>query len=427
MTPLDRTLQGSLAGQDRPPLDPAALRKDFPILSREVNGRPLVYLDNAASSQKPRQVVEAMVDYYYHSHANVHRGAHALAVEASELYEGAREKVARFIGAPDPASLIFTRNTTEAINLVADSWARHNLRPGDELIVGVAEHHANLVPWQRAVAETGARLLAVPLTPEHRFDLEAYRGLLSECTRLVATWHMSNMLGTINPVREIADLAHEAGALVLVDGAQAAPHLPVDVQALGADFYALSGHKMCGPTGAGALWGRAEILREMPPFLSGGSMIRKVEIEQSTYADIPMRFEAGTPNIAEAVGLGAAVDYLEGIGMDRILEHDQALLRYALARLRELEGVELYGPEGEDRGGIIAFNVAGAHPHDIATVLDQDGVAVRAGHHCAQPLIRVLGTQATARASFYFYNTEEEVDRFVEAVVKARDFFAAFT
>jgi cysteine desulfurase/selenocysteine lyase len=408
------------------PLDPASLRKDFPILDREVNGRPLVYLDNAASSQKPRQVVEAMVDYYYNSHANVHRGAHALAVEASELYEGARVKVARFIGAPDPASLIFTRNTTEAINLVADSWARHNLRPGDELVIGVAEHHANLVPWQRAVAETGARLLAVPLTAEHRFDLEAYRRLLSERTRLVATWHMSNMLGTINPVREIADLAHEAGALVLVDGAQAAPHMPVDVTELGVDFYALSGHKMCGPTGAGALWGRTEILREMPPFLTGGSMIRKVEIEGSTYADIPMRFEAGTPNIAEAVGLGAAVDYLEGIGMERIFEHDRALLRYALDRLRGLDGVELYGPEGEDRGGIIAFNVDGAHPHDIATVLDQEGVAVRAGHHCAQPLIRVLGTQATARASFYFYNTEEEVDRFVEAVVKARDFFAAF-
>lgn len=407
-------------------LDPAALRTDFPILQRQVNGRPLVYLDNAASSQKPRQVVEAMTDYYYNSHANVHRGAHALAVEASDLYEGARVKVARFLNAPDPASVVFTRNSTEAINLVAYSWARHNLQEGDELLVGVAEHHANLVPWQRVVEERGAKLRAVPLTPEHRFDLDAYREMLNERTRLVATWHMSNMLGMINPVREIVDLAHAAGALVLIDGAQAAPHMRVDVQALGADFYAISGHKMCGPTGAGALWTRADILREMPPFLTGGSMIRRVQIESSSYADIPMRFEAGTPNIAEAVGLGAAVDYLEGVGLDRIFEHDRTLLRYALDRLRSLEGVVLYGPEGDDRGGIVAFNVEGAHPHDIATVLDQEGVAVRAGHHCAQPLIRVLGAQATARASFYLYNTEEEVDRFVEAVVKARDFFAAF-
>lgn len=408
------------------PLDPKALRDDFPILSKVVNGHPLVYLDNAASSQKPRQVVEAMVHYYYNSHANVHRGAHTLAVEASELYEGAREKVARFLGAPDPASLIFTRNTTEAINLVADSWGRHNLGPGDELIVGVAEHHANLVPWQRIASETGARLRAVPLTADHRFDMQAYREMLGPQTRLVATWHMSNMLGTINPVREIADLAHEAGALVMVDGAQAAPHMPVNVGELGADFYAISGHKMCGPTGAGALWARPEILREMPPFLTGGSMIRRVEIEGSTYADIPMRFEAGTPNIAEAIGLGAAVDYLQGIGMERIFEHDRSLLSYALARLRDLDGVVLFGPEGDDRGGIIAFNIEGAHPHDIATVLDQEGVAVRAGHHCAQPLIRALGTQATARASFYLYNTEEEVDGFVAAVIKARDFFAAF-
>ncbi|MDE0529753.1 MAG: cysteine desulfurase [Truepera sp.] len=407
-------------------LDPHVLRGDFPILRREVNGKPLVYFDNAASSQKPRQVIEAMTEYYFNHHANVHRGAHTLSVEATEMYEGVRRKVARFLGAADPASVIFTRNTTEAMNLVAHSWARSVLEPGDEIVVTAAEHHANLVPWHLLAAERGVVVRGVGLRPDHRVDLDELEEVVGERTRLVSTWHMSNVLGVINPIARIAELAHRVGALLLVDGAQAAPHLPVNVEALGVDFYAISGHKMCGPTGAGALWARPEILREMPPFLGGGEMIRKVFLDSSTYADIPMRFEAGTPNIAEVIGLGAAVDYLETIGLDAIFEHDQALVRYALERLQPLQGVTLYGPEGDDRGGILAFNIDGIHPHDIATALDQEGIAVRAGHHCAQPLMRTLNAQAMARASFYFYNTEGEIDRLVDAVVKAREFFAAF-
>ena len=407
-------------------LDPSALRKDFPILERTVHGKPLIYLDNAASSQKPRQVVEAMRDYYYRHHANVHRGAHTLASEATSLYEAARAKVARFIGATDPAEVVFTRNTTEAINLVASSWGRANLREGDEVVLSVAEHHCNLVPWHFLKEERGIVIRAVGLREDGRLDLDQLATLIGERTKLVSTFHMSNVLGLINPIRKIADMAHAADALLLVDGAQAVPHVPVDVGALGADFYTLSGHKMLGPTGAGALWGRADLLASMPPFLGGGEMIRKVEIDRSTYAAPPMRFEAGTPNIAEAVGLGAAVEYLERIGMEAILAHDQALARYALDRLRDLDGITLYGPEGDDRGGIVAFNVAGIHPHDVATALDQEGIAVRAGHHCAQPLMGALGAQSTARASFYLYNTEDEVDRFAAALVKTRDFFAAF-
>ena len=407
-------------------IDPTALRADFPILERTVNGRPLIYFDNAASSQKPRQVIEAMSDYYYRHHANVHRGAHTLAAEATDLYEQARIKVARFINAPDSRSLVFTRNTTEAINLFAYSWGRSNLGEGDEVVLTSSEHHANLVPWHLLVAERGVVIRAIGLGVDQRLDVEAFDEVIGDRTRLVATWHMSNVLGAINPIRTIADKAHAVGALLLVDGAQAAPHLRVDVQDLGADVYTLSGHKMLGPTGAGALWVRAEILEAMPPFLGGGDMIRKVYVDHSSYAGIPMRFEAGTPNIAEAIGLGAAVDYLEAIGMDNILDHDQTLGRYALDRLRPLDGVTLYGPEGDDRGGIVPFNIDGVHPHDVATALDQEGIAVRSGHHCAQPLMRLLGAQATARASFYLYNSEEEVDRFVEAVVKTRDFFATF-
>ena len=407
-------------------LDARALRRDFPILERTVHGHPLVYLDNAASSQKPRQVVEAMVAYYYTHHANVHRGAHTLSVEATDAYEAARESVARFLHAPEARSVVFTRNTTEALNLFVSSWGGSHLSAGDEVVVTVAEHHANLVPWHFLKRERGIVIKAVGLTDDHRVDLAALEAALGERTRVVATFHMSNVLGTINPLRRMADLAHGAGALFVVDGAQGAPHLPVDVQAIDCDVYALSGHKMLGPTGVGALWARAEILESMPPFLGGGEMIRKVTIDDSSYAGIPARFEAGTPPVAEAVGLAAAIDYLEGVGMEAVAEHDLALARYALERLDGLEGVELYGPRGEDRGGIVTFNIDGVHPHDVATALDADGIAIRSGHHCAQPLGRVLDASASARASFYLYTTEDEVDRFVDAVVRTRDFFAAF-
>lgn len=407
-------------------LDTARLRADFPILEREVNGRPLVYLDSGASSQKPRQVVEAMVDYYYHHHSNVHRGAHRLSVEATIAYEEARSKVAAFVGASDPSSLVFTRNATEAINLVAHSWGRANLQAGDEIVLTHAEHHANLVPWHLLAAERGLVIRAAPLTADLRLDLPAMADLISERTKLVTTFHMSNVLGAINPVAEIAALAHAAGAKLLVDGAQGAPHLPVDVTELGCDFYAFSGHKMLGPTGVGALWTRPEILADMPPFLGGGEMIGKVTIDSSTFADPPKRFEAGTPSIAEAIGLGAAADYLSAVGMEAVAAHDHRLVSYALAKLGSVAGVTLYGPRGEDRGGIVAFNVAGVHPHDVATALDSEGVAVRAGSHCAQPLMRYLGVGATVRASFYLYNTEAEIDALVAAVERARDRFAAF-
>lgn len=400
-----------------------AIRNDFPILQREVNGHPLAFLDSAASSQKPRQVVEAMVNHYYQHHANVHRGAHTLATESTEAYEAAHAKVAGFVGA-DPGEVVFVRNTTEALNLVAYSWGRANLRAGDEVVLSVAEHHANLLPWQRLRDELGVVLRYVGLTTEHRLDLAAFEAALGPRTRLVTTFHMSNVLGTINPIAELARLAHAAGALLLVDGAQGAPHLPVDVKALGADFYAFSGHKMLGPTGVGALYGRRELLEEMPPFLVGGEMIRKVTLEETTYTVPPKRFEAGTPSIAEAVGLGAAVDYLSGVGMERVHLHSQALTRRAVAGLRALPGVSLYGPEGEDRGGLVTFEVDGVHPHDLATALDQLGVAVRAGNHCAQPLAQYLGVRASARASFYLYNTANEVDRLVEGVAYVIERFA---
>src|SRR5690606_36973139 len=325
-----------------------------------------------------------------------------------------------------PQGLVFVRNATEAINLVAAGWGRTHLGPGDEVVVTVAEHHANIVPWQLVAAERGAVVRPVGLDAAGRVDMDALRAALGPRTKLVAVFHVSNVLGTVNPVAEVAEAAHAAGALVLVDGAQAAPHLPVDVTALGCDFYAFSGHKMLGPTGIGALWARPEVLDAMPPFLGGGEMIRKVDVDDSTYADIPMRFEAGTPAIAEAVGFSAAVAYLERVGLDAVHAHDRALLTYALERMRGLDGVTLYGPEGEDRAGIVAFNIDGVHPHDVATALDLEGVAVRAGHHCPQPLARSLGVTATVRASFYLTTTTEEIDRLVAAVTRARDHFAAF-
>ncbi|XOB99628.1 cysteine desulfurase [Deinococcota bacterium DY0809b] len=400
--------------------DPEAVKRDFPIFEHHPD---LVFLDSAASSQKPRAVVEATVRYYEHDHANVHRGAYGLSMRATEAYETARQRMARFLGA-EADEVVFVRNATEALNLVAYAWGLEHLQGGDEILVTEMEHHANLVPWQLVAARTGARIKAVPLTAEGRLDLDAFATLLSKRTRVFAVTQMSNVLGTVNPVAELAAAARERGALVVVDGAQAAPHLPVRVRELNADFYALSGHKMLGPTGAGVLWGRREALADLPPFLGGGSMIEEVTIERSSYAPPPQRFEAGTPAIAEAVGLGAAADYLMRLGMENVWAHDRALLEYALERLDEVPDLHLYGPRGADRGGVIAFNLGRLHPHDLATALDERGVAVRTGHHCAQPLHRRLGVAATARASFYVYNTPGDVDRLVEALLEARKFFA---
>lgn len=406
--------------------DALKLRSDFPILGRIVHGHPLVYLDHAASSQRPVAVLDAMRKHYEQHHANVHRGAHQLSAESTQAYEAARERVARFIGAPSPRSLVFVRNATEGINLLARSWGDANLKPGDEIIVSVAEHHANLVPWQLAAQRTGARIRAIPLGSDQRLDLDAFRTLLGPLTRLVAVGHMSNVLGVVNPVAEIAAEAHRHGAVVFVDGAQAAPHFPVEVAALGVDAYAITGHKLLGPTGIGAVWVREEILEAMPPFLGGGEMIRTVEIELSTFADIPMRFEAGTPAIAEAVGLAAAVDYLDAVGMQALWDHDRALAEYALEKLDAIDGVTTYGPRGPDRGGIVPFNLGGVHPHDVASALDAEGIAVRSGHHCAQPLMRALGVQSTARASFQLTTLHTEIDALADAVVRARDFFRGF-
>ncbi|WP_457632540.1 cysteine desulfurase [Oceanithermus desulfurans] len=399
--------------------DPLEVKRDFPIFSHNPG---LVFLDSAASSQKPRAVIDAIAHYYKHDHANVHRGAYALSQRATDAYEHARAQLAGFLDA-DLDEIVFVRNATEALNLVAYAWGLEHLREGDEILVTEMEHHANLVPWQLVAARTGARLKAVPLTDEGRLDLDAFETLLSERTRVFAVTQMSNVLGTINPVAELAAAARERGALVVVDGAQAAPHLPVRVRELNADFYALSGHKMLGPTGAGVLWGDSEALKALPPFLGGGSMIEEVTIERSSYAPPPQRFEAGTPAIAEAVGLGAAAGYLMDLGMEQVWAHDRALLKYALERLKEVPDLHLYGPEGPDRGGVIAFNLGSLHPHDLATALDDRGVAVRTGHHCAQPLHRRLGVAATARASFYVYNTRDDVDRLVEALFEARAFF----
>lgn len=409
------------------PFDAEALRADFPILQRQVHGRPLIYLDHAASSQKPEAVLQAMDRHYRTANANVHRGAHQLAAESTRAYEQARSRVAAFLGAPGARSLVFVRNATEGINLLARTWADQELRPGDEIIVTVAEHHANLVPWQLAAARTGAVIRAVPLTAEQRLDLDAFRSLLNGRTRLVALAHMSNVLGVVHPVAELTELAHEAGALVFVDGAQAAPHLPVDVAALGVDAYAVSGHKMLGPTGIGALWVREELLESLPPFLGGGEMIRTVSIERSTFADIPMRFEAGTPAVAEAVGLAAAVDWLQAVGMQRVWEHDRYIADFAIDALSEVPGLELYGPRGDDRGAILPFNLRGVHPHDVATALDAEGIAIRAGHHCAQPLMAALGVQSTARASAWLTTTEAEIEALAAALRSAAEFFGSFS
>ena len=405
-------------------LDPAALRSDFPALDQRVGGKPLVYLDNAATTQKPRAVLDALQSYYSRDNSNVHRGIHELSRRATEAYEEARTKLADFIGAADAAEIVWTRGTTEAINLVAGAWGSANVGQGDEIVLSDLEHHSNLVPWQLLARRTGARLRFIELDDEGRLRLEQLDELLGDRTRIVALNHVSNALGTINPVAEIADRVHAAGALFLVDGAQGAPHLPVDVQEIGCDFYALSGHKMLGPTGIGALWARKELLEEMPPYQGGGEMIRIVEREESTWAAVPHKFEAGTPNIAGAVGMGAAVDYLDGIGHDALRHHENRVLAYALEQLSRLDDVTILGPtDPAERSGAISFLVGDAHPHDVATILDSEGVAIRAGHHCAQLVMKRFGVAATARASFYLYNTTDDVDRLVEALHEVQSIF----
>ncbi|MBV9773732.1 MAG: cysteine desulfurase [Gemmatimonadetes bacterium] len=405
-------------------MDVERIREEFPILHQQVHGKPLVYLDNAASTQKPRAVIEALDAYYRRDNANVHRGLHELSNRATEAYEGARLRVASLFGIADPAELVWTRGTTEALNLVAWTWGQANLRAGDEVLLSVMEHHSNLVPWQLLAQRTGARLRFLDIDDQGRLDLSALDELLTERTRLVSLAHVSNALGTVNPVRQIAERAHAVGAVMLVDGAQSAPHLPVDIPALGCDFYAFSGHKMCGPTGIGGLWGRRTLLEAMPPFLGGGDMIDVVELEGSTWAALPHKFEAGTPHIAGAVGMGAAADFLAGIGRDAVCAHERALVGYALERLAEVPDLRVWGPrDPAERSGVVSFTLADIHPHDLATILDAEGVAVRAGHHCTQPLMRRLGVSSTARASFYLYNTPAEVDRLADALRHARKLF----
>ncbi|HUG35288.1 MAG TPA: cysteine desulfurase [Anaerolineales bacterium] len=400
------------------------IRKDFPILQRKTHDSvPLVYLDSTATSQKPLVVIEAMDRYYRMSNANIHRGVHTLAEEATAMYEEAREKIAKFINAPSARQIIYTRNTTESINLVAHSWARANLNAGDLVILTEMEHHSNLVPWHMLQAERGIELDFIPVTESGLLDLDAYRTLLSRSPKLISFTHMSNVLGTINPAADIIRMAHEVGAVTLVDAAQSVPHLHVDVQALDADFLAFSAHKMCGPTGIGALYGRLELLGSMPPFLGGGDMIREVHLRSFKPNTLPHKFEAGTPAIAEAVGFGAAVDYLTSVGMNSIAAHEHEITEYALERLEEIPGVRVFGPDAGYKGGVAAFTLAGVHPHDVAQILDRDGIAVRAGHHCAQPLHEKFGIPATSRASFYLYNTKDEVDLLVNGIYKVKELF----
>jgi cysteine desulfurase/selenocysteine lyase len=408
-----------------PAFDPHVVRRDFPILDQEVNGHRLVYLDSASSSQKPRVVIDALDTYYREYNANVHRGIYTIGEKATAEYEAARAKVARFINAPDSHEIVFTRNATEAINLVAYSWGRKNVSRGDAIVLTEMEHHANLVPWQLLVQEVDGDLEFIPITDDGLLRLEVLDHLLKLKPKLVAFTHVSNTIGTINPVREITEIAHAAGALVLVDGAQAVPHVPVDVQELGVDFYAFSGHKMLAPMGSGALWARRELLEAMPPFLAGGEMIREVHLRRSTWNDIPWKFEAGTPAVGDAIGLGVAAEYLEAIGMDNVREHERALVDHALEVLpARVPGIELYGPmDPELRGGVVPFNLPGIHPHDVAQVLDRYGIAVRAGHHCTMPLHERLDLAATARASFQVYSTREDVDLLADALNEVQTLF----
>lgn len=406
-------------------IDVLAIRQDFPILKRRINGKRLVYLDNAATAQKPYQVIEAMVDYYKNHNANIHRGIHTLAEEATSMYEGARGKIAKFIGANSPSEVIFVRNSTEAINLVAYSWGLANLRKGEEIILTETEHHSNLVPWQIIARKTGAVLKFIRTDDEGYLDLSNFQNLLTRRSKIVAAVQISNVLGVINPVEKIAKLAKKIGAKILIDGSQSLPRMPIDVNRLGWDFFAATGHKMMGPTGIGILWGRREILEEMPPFLGGGDMIREVYSDRFIANDLPYKFEAGTPNIAGAIGLGAAVDYLEGIGMENVFEHEKKLTAYALGKLRKIKNLTIYGPKNtKEKIGVVAFNLKGIHAHDLAQLLNEEGIAIRSGHHCAMPLHREkLHVSASARASFYIYNDKDDVDQLVKGIEKAKKVF----
>ncbi len=405
-------------------LDIPAIRRDFPILERETApGVQLVYLDNAATSQKPVQVIESMDFYYRQMNANIHRGIHCLAEEATVAYEDARKKIASFIGAESWREIVFTRNTTESLNLLAYSWGRANLEAGDRILLTEMEHHSNIVPWQMLASEVGVTLDFVTLTDQGKLDQESFATLLEREPKLVSFTQMSNMLGTITPVAEMTEQAHRAGAVVIIDAAQSVPHMPVDVQELGVDFMVFSAHKMLGPTGIGILYGRKELLQEMPPFLGGGDMIKRVQLGGFTMNDLPYKFEAGTPAIAEGIGFGEAVDYLANLGMEAVHQYEQALTAYALERLEEVPGIQVYGPEAEDKGGVLSFIYDGIHTHDVAHILDSFGIAVRAGHHCAQPAHQHFDIDATTRASFYIYNVKEEVDQLIEGLYKVKEIF----
>jgi len=404
--------------------DFSTIRKDFPILFQEVNDEPLVYLDNAATTQKPTQVLDVLRHYYEHDNANVHRGVHTLAERATEDYENSREKVRGFINAKETAEVLFTRGTTTGLNWLARSYGDAFIKAGDEIVISYMEHHSNIIPWQQLVERKGATLRYLPLTDEGFIDMDAAKEIINEKTAIVSLAYVSNVLGVINPIKELAEMAHANDAVMVVDGAQAAPHMTVDVQALDADFFAFSGHKMCGPTGIGVLYGKREWLEQMEPVEFGGEMIDFVNLYDSTWKELPWKFEAGTPNIAGAIALGGAIDYLNEIGMENIHHYEQELVAYVLPKLHEIGGITTYGPQDpEHHTGVIAFNLDGIHPHDVATALDMEGVAVRAGHHCAQPLMNYLNLPATARASFYFYNTKEDADRLIEAIKATKEFF----
>lgn len=400
------------------------LRKDFPILFQEVNDEPLVYLDNAATTQKPTMVLDKLTAYYEHDNANVHRGVHTLAERATKDYEAAREKVRRFINANETAETLFTRGTTTSLNWVAKSYGDLAVKAGDEIVISYMEHHSNIIPWQQLAKRTGATLKYIELTPAGFLDMDSAREQVTDKTKIVSIAHVSNVLGVINPIEALTELAHQHGAVMVVDGAQAIPHMPVDVQALNVDFYAFSGHKMCGPTGIGVLYGKRSLLEQMEPIEFGGEMIDFVHLQDSTWKELPWKFEAGTPNIAGAIALGASIDYLTEIGLEAIHQHEAELVQYVLPKLQAIEGLTVYGPQDpKDHTGVIAFNLENLHPHDVATALDMEGVAVRAGHHCAQPLLTYLKVPATARASFYLYNTKEDADRLVEAILATKEFF----